>query len=335
MVKISVIVPIYNVEAFLRECLDSVVAQSFDGFEVLAIDDGSPDDSGKIADEYAEKYPQIKVFHKQNGGYASACNFGLEHARGEYISVIEPDDYIDQGMFADLYARAEKTNADIVKSRYFEFLHLPKIRRREKICGAGIEEDAAFTLAEHPELLRFHPSIWTCLYKTSFLRENKIEFQTNPFRTWEDNLFQIQTLYSARRIAYANKAYYHWRVATLLHYQKLKSPHVPEAIISQTHNWLESAGCKNPDIFANLFHREMGYFKFAYRMAMPADFKRLAAASTDYFRRISGLNIEKSPYYKPKAKFKLLKNAPLVFFVSEKIKFAFSRIFKSIKVRVR
>ena len=119
MVKISVIIPIYNVEHFLSQALDSVLNQFFDSMQILLVDDGSTDKSGKIADEYAERYTNVQVFHTENSGYAEACNLGLSKANGEYVSIIEPDDFVDRNMFAELYERAKKTNADIVKSRYF------------------------------------------------------------------------------------------------------------------------------------------------------------------------------------------------------------------------
>ena len=90
MPKISVIVPIYNVEKYLCECLDSILSQTFKDFEVLLIDDGSTDNSPKIVDDYSKKDNRIIVYHRVNGGYGSACNFGLDSAKGEYISIIEP-----------------------------------------------------------------------------------------------------------------------------------------------------------------------------------------------------------------------------------------------------
>ena len=90
--KISVIVPVYNVEMFLRRCIDSILAQTFTDFELLLIDDGSKDKSGEICDEYATKDVRIRVFHKQNGGVSSARNVGLNHAIGEYICFCDADD---------------------------------------------------------------------------------------------------------------------------------------------------------------------------------------------------------------------------------------------------
>lgn len=101
---ISVIVPIYKVEAYIHRCIDSILSQTFTDFELLLIDDGSPDNSGKICDEYAKKDSRIKVFHKPNGGVSSARNLGIDNARGEWITFIDSDDYIQPGFLEGLYA---------------------------------------------------------------------------------------------------------------------------------------------------------------------------------------------------------------------------------------
>src|SRR5690606_27273688 len=99
MPKVSVIIPVYNAEKYLRECIDSVLAQTFDDFELLLINDGSTDGSGKICDEYAQKDARVKVFHKENGGVSSARNLGLDNAKGEWITFIDSDDWIGENYF--------------------------------------------------------------------------------------------------------------------------------------------------------------------------------------------------------------------------------------------
>ena len=91
---ISIIVPVYNVENYLKECIDSILRQEFRDYEIILVDDGSKDDSGKICDEYGKKYSFISVIHKKNGGLSDARNFGLKIAKGEYILFIDSDDYI-------------------------------------------------------------------------------------------------------------------------------------------------------------------------------------------------------------------------------------------------
>jgi len=106
--KISVIVPVYNVEKYLRECVDSVLAQTFKDFELILVDDGSPDNSGKICDEYAAKDSRVRVFHKTNGGVSSARNFGIKESRADYIAFLDSDDWWDFRFLEKMNAVAEK-----------------------------------------------------------------------------------------------------------------------------------------------------------------------------------------------------------------------------------
>lgn len=111
---ISVIIPVYNVEKFLRQCLDSVLTQTFCNLEVIAVDDGSTDSSGNICDEYLQKDNRVRVIHKPNGGLASARNSGLDIARGEWIFFLDSDDYIVPDCLECLYVTATDSGADIV-----------------------------------------------------------------------------------------------------------------------------------------------------------------------------------------------------------------------------
>lgn len=112
--KLSIIVPVYNVEPYLRRCIDSILAQTFTDFELILVDDGSPDNCPAICDEYAEKDSRIVVIHKQNGGLSDARNAGLDIARGEYIGFVDSDDFIHPQMYECLINAQAKSNADIV-----------------------------------------------------------------------------------------------------------------------------------------------------------------------------------------------------------------------------
>ena len=101
--KISVIVPVYKVEKYLPECIESVLAQTFTDFELILVDDGSPDNSGAICDDYAARDPRIRVFHKQNGGVSSARNLGLDHARADWVAFVDADDAVDEKYLEHLW----------------------------------------------------------------------------------------------------------------------------------------------------------------------------------------------------------------------------------------
>lgn len=113
MVKVSVIVPVYNTEKYLGKCLDSLVNQTLDEIEIIVVNDGSPDNSQKIIDEYRQKFSQITSFQKPNGGLSDARNFGIEKANGEYIGFVDSDDYVDREMFEVLYEKAIAHDAEI------------------------------------------------------------------------------------------------------------------------------------------------------------------------------------------------------------------------------
>ena len=120
---ISVIVPVYNVEEYLPRCLDSIINQTYTNLEILLIDDGATDNSGKICDEYAQKDNRIRVFHKPNGGVSSARNMGLDNSTGEYVGFIDSDDYVELEYFEVLLGVAKEHNADIARCCEFEESH--------------------------------------------------------------------------------------------------------------------------------------------------------------------------------------------------------------------
>ena len=111
--KVSIVIPVYNVEKYIERCLKSILNQTLDSIEVIVIDDGSTDNSGKICDEFSTKYKNVKTFHKRNGGVSSARNLGISIAKGEYIGFVDPDDFIHVNMYKELYENAKKVNSDI------------------------------------------------------------------------------------------------------------------------------------------------------------------------------------------------------------------------------
>ena len=131
-VKASIIVPVYNAEQYLQECLDSILAQTLKDIEIIAIDDGSPDNCGKIIDEYAKKDKRLKAIHQKNSGYTTAVNKGIQLAKGEYIGIIESDDWIEPNMYEVLYKNAKENNTDVTKGGFWKYNStLPKKKQNE------------------------------------------------------------------------------------------------------------------------------------------------------------------------------------------------------------
>lgn len=208
--KVSIIVPTYNVEEYLRECMDSVINQTLKEIEIICIDDGATDNSGKILDDYARKDRRVKVFHNENGGYGKAMNYGLMHANGEYIGIVEPDDYVLPDMFEKLYEEASEKNLDWIKSNFKRFYGEQGDRDFEEV-PLSYEEDIygrVIVPKQEPEILKLTMNIWTGIYKNQFLRDNQIWFNNTPGASFQDNGFWIQTLTLADRVYFMDEYYY-------------------------------------------------------------------------------------------------------------------------------
>lgn len=131
---ISIIVPIYNVEIYLKRAINSIISQTYKNLEIILVDDGSTDNSGKICEEYAKLDNRIKVIHKKNGGQASAINMALDVAKGDYIGFCDPDDYINKNFYQNLYQLAQKYNTDITECSMI------KVKEEEDIEKVYLEE---------------------------------------------------------------------------------------------------------------------------------------------------------------------------------------------------
>lgn len=214
--NISVLIPIYNSEKYLHQALESLRQQNSERLEFLCINDGSTDNSLEIAREFAAQDNRFKVISKENSGYGASMNLGIQKATGCYIAIFEPDDYIERQMYSDLYAMAEKQGfPDVVKSSYWSVDDSQNEVQRFR-CGYWKRikhKDTTFTIKEEPLLTRYHPSIWTALYRKDFLQANQIRFKEVPGAGWVDNPFMMETLLKAQSIVYTDNAYYCYRDA--------------------------------------------------------------------------------------------------------------------------
>jgi glycosyltransferase involved in cell wall biosynthesis len=167
---VSVIVPVYKAEAYLHKCVDSLLAQTMTDFEVLLIDDGSPDRSGAICDEYAAKDSRIRVFHKENGGVASARQVGIENVRGEYTIHADPDDWVEPTMLEELYAKAKEDDADMVICDYYE----ERVDSQKYIKQNLTDDLSSKTLLGLLLGQKLHGSLWNKLIKIDKIKEYKL-----------------------------------------------------------------------------------------------------------------------------------------------------------------
>lgn len=212
---ISIIVPIYNVEKYLEQCLSSIAAQTFKEIEVLCVNDGSTDGSLEIMHAFASKDERFKVVNKPNGGYGSGVNAGVANAAGKYIGIVEPDDYIEPNMYEALSSAAEKNpGVDIVKSAYWRVLNADAAN--EEIKPANYlhrikKVGQPFKLKDDAEFLYHHPSIWSAIYKCSFLEQQNIKMPEIPGAGWADNPWMMETLVKASSIVYIDECLYFYR----------------------------------------------------------------------------------------------------------------------------
>ena len=204
--SISIIVPVYKADAYLHRCVDSILAQSFTDFELLLIDDGSPDKSGEICDEYAKKNSRIRVVHKENGGVSSARQRGQEKACGEYTIHVDPDDWVEPTMLEELYQKAKDENADMVICDYYA----DEDKQQRYVKQEPTKLDSKTVLRELFQQL--HGSCWNKLVRRACYI-GKASFPQN-INCCEDLIWCIPVLKTKPTISYINKAYYHYITTT-------------------------------------------------------------------------------------------------------------------------
>ena len=209
-VKVSIVIPVCNVEQYLRECLDSAVNQTLRDIEIICVNDGSTDGCLAILKEYAEQDERVKVVDKDNAGYGHTMNIGMDMASGKYIGIIESDDYVKLEMYEELYEIAERENVDFIKGDFYRFYgsgeklqcEYNKIAKEEKNYNVVIKP------SEEQECFKFIMNTWSGIYSTEFIRENAIRHNETPGASFQDNGFWFLANIAAERTWYTDKAYY-------------------------------------------------------------------------------------------------------------------------------
>lgn len=225
-IKVSVIIPVYNVEEYLDRCLDSLINQSFNSIEILTIDDNSSDNSLEILKSYENKDKRIKVFSNKESGVSQARNLGIRNALGKYIMFVDSDDWVDENMIEIMYNKAEEENSDMVmctyirefnnnsKEKIFNLPHITVYENEEvksnllrKLVGPVKEELA------NPEYLDALGTVWAKLYRSNVIKGKGIKFvDLREIGSAEDTLFNIYTFINLNKVIFINKPMYHyWR----------------------------------------------------------------------------------------------------------------------------
>jgi len=210
MPKVSVIIPVYNVEKYLKKCLDSVINHTLTDIEIICINDGSTDGSAEILQQYAQKDERVRIINKANSGYGDSMNKGLDAAQGEYIGFVESDDYIKPDMYETLYKVAKDNDIEVLKSDFYSFvgdgeLYHNKLDKTDKYYNRIIDISEDFTP------FRFHMYTWSGIYNREFLNKHNIRHNTTPGASYQDNGFWFQTFIYSKRLYFYNKPFYCYR----------------------------------------------------------------------------------------------------------------------------
>lgn len=205
--QLSILVPVYNVEQYLPQCLQSLVGQTLQDIEIICINDGSTDRSLEIIKNFADNDLRIKIIDKQNTGYGDSMNLGLQEAKGEYIGILEPDDWIDDNAYESMYRAAEQHHADVVKTNFFRVKNNHDTSKVEEITA-----EAVICPRDDRQVFQFMPAIWSAIYRRDFLIDNGINFLPTPGASYQDLSFSFKVWTLAQTVVLLPTAFVHYRL---------------------------------------------------------------------------------------------------------------------------
>ena len=201
---ISIIVPVYNVEQYLEKCINSIINQTYKNLEIILVDDGATDNSGKMCDELAKTDNRIKVYHKENGGLSDARNYGVERAIGEYIGFVDSDDYIDEEMYEKLYGAIKKEDVDVAECN-FKFIYTNRV--------SNYTEDNYYLVMNRDEYIKEYiimnklfGSACTKLIRSDLAK--KIKFPKG--KLYEDSFYSLELMKKAKNFVIFDSPYYNY-----------------------------------------------------------------------------------------------------------------------------
>lgn len=209
--KVSIIMPVYKVEEYVGKSIESIQAQTYDNWELYAVDDGSPDNSGAICEEYAAKDKRVKVLHKENGGAPSARNMAIDIADGDYFYFMDSDDWAEPTMLEDMVNLAETNDAQLVVAGYFIDTYYndeEKFTQEQFVPSAEFKTRQEFRENAHKLFdrnLLYTP--WNKLFDANYIRDNKLYF---PNTFWDDFPFNVSVVKEVERVVVTDKKYYHF-----------------------------------------------------------------------------------------------------------------------------
>ncbi len=306
--KVSIIVPVYNVEKYLSECLDSIVNQTLQEIEIIIINDGSTDTSPDIIDKYVQQDSRIRAVHQENGGYGKAMNHGLELAKGEYIGIVESDDYVELDMFEILYKKAKEYDLDIVRCHYY--FYKSKERKNDLIDLSWIPQNIMFDPLKNPIPFYQAPAIWSAIYKRDMIESNSIRFLETPGASYQDTSFAFKTYACSRNFILMDYPGLHYRIDN-----ESSSVNSPSKVfcVCEEFNEIERFIKTNPFLYNTLRKvvPRLKYGCYAWnhsRLSYPYKYKFLKVWSKELWRDLISLNISRK-YFTKNEKITVLKIA--------------------------
>lgn len=217
--KVSIIVPIYNVEKYLDRCMESLVNQTLKDIEVIMVDDGSPDRCPQMCEEWAKKDSRIKVVHKKNGGLGFARNSGLDVATGKYVAFVDSDDFVKTDMYEKLYEQVEQYQADTIfcglykywnDDKIIENRHVDKLTVFEGQSLVNLSLDFVGSPIGVKKDWKYEMSVWHGLYSNNIIKQHAIRFRSEREILSEDIVFQELYLPYAKKTVYVPESYYYY-----------------------------------------------------------------------------------------------------------------------------
>ena len=317
---VSIIVPVYNAEKYIRKCLDSILAQTHTDWEAILVDDGSSDNSGVICDEYAAKDKRCKVIHQKNGGVSVARQTGLDNTQGEYVIHCDPDDWVEPNMLEELLHCATANNADMVICDFIKETGYISIYESANLQNPITAKEVLHKIIDQ----QLHGSCWNKLIKKSCIAN--IGFSPSSISLCEDELFNIKILRNNIKVIYLPKAYYHYNIGnndSICHSSNIKTILSRKTVITECEKLIDKKE------FNNMYDMKKSVLN---QLFLTRHFEDLRTTYPEIHQIIIKQNVVYN-FFTPMGFFmaKALKHSPSLYFIIYKINMYCIELYQKIK----
>ena len=284
--KVSVLVPCFNVERYVTQCLQSIACQTLNDMEVICINDGSTDSTPKLIRRIADNDSRFVVIDKPNSGYGASVNLALNRARGEYIGIVESDDFIEPDMFERLYAEASAYDLDISQCCYSRHT---EGRDKPDPCKF-LPKNETYRALDRLEAFQNPPAIWSAIYRRAFLNDNGIRFLETPGASFQDISFAFKTALMSRRSRCISKPLLHYRIHQSNSVKKASNPMVVIKEFDEALDYAKTRGLYEK-VMPVMTAVEYASFKWNYLRLNSQSAHRFFDAWVDRWRKCRGYGV--------------------------------------------